>query len=113
PALSAAQQVTLMNTVPSAMTELVRGELIPESVCTVNLAGEALPNTLVQRLYEQASIKRVLNLYGPSEDTTYSTMAEMAPGSKGIPAIGRPITNTEVYLLDQALEPVPLGVAGE
>jgi amino acid adenylation domain-containing protein len=111
--LPAANQVTLINTVPSAMTELVRDGLVPESVRTVNLAGEALQNTLVQRIYEQPTIKRVINLYGPSEDTTYSTMAEMAKGSCGIPTIGRPIANTETYVLDRTLEAVPIEVAGE
>jgi amino acid adenylation domain-containing protein len=111
--LPAANEVKLINTVPSAMTELVRDGLVPESVCTVNLAGEALQNTLVQRIYEQATIKRVINLYGPSEDTTYSTMAEMTKSSSEIPTIGRPIANTETYVLEQTLQPVPIGVAGE
>ena len=73
PSLKAASDVTLINTVPSAIAELLRLEGIPPSVCTVNLAGELLKNSLVQKIYDVKSIKRVYDLYGPSEDTTYST----------------------------------------
>ncbi|MBR8834205.1 MAG: amino acid adenylation domain-containing protein, partial [Stigonema ocellatum SAG 48.90 = DSM 106950] len=111
--------VTLINTVPSAVTELLRNNGIPKEVCTVNLAGEALQNQLVQQLYQQDTIKQVFNLYGPSEDTTYSTFALCVPtkniGSKSSksPSIGRPIGNTKIYILDKQLQPVPVGVEGE
>jgi len=78
----------------------------------VNLAGEPLPGVLVQQLYRQGTVERVYNLYGPSEDTTYSTWARTAPEEE-TPTIGRPIANTQVYLLDRHLNPVPLGVVGE
>jgi amino acid adenylation domain-containing protein len=111
--LPAANQVTLVNTVPSAMAELMRVNGLPASVKTVNLAGEALQNALVQRVYEQANVERVVNLYGPSEDTTYSTWAVMERGSTAAPPIGRPVADTQVYVLDDKLRPVPVGVAGE
>jgi amino acid adenylation domain-containing protein/non-ribosomal peptide synthase protein (TIGR01720 family) len=113
PTLAAADEVTLINTVPSAMTELVRNGALPPSVRVVNLAGEPLKQQLVQQIYEQLGVARVFNLYGPSEDTTYSTFALMKRGSSGAPAIGRPIANTQAYLLDANLEPVPQGVIGE
>lgn len=113
PTLNAAGRVTLINTVPSAMTELVREGQLPESVRVVNLAGEALRNTLVQRIYENNGIKRVVNLYGPSEDTTYSTIAEIVKGSTSAPTIGRPITNTEIHILDSDFQLVVDGVPGE
>ena len=75
--LPAASEVTLVNTVPSAMRELVRLRAIPESVRTVNLAGEPLARSLVDEVYEASAVRRVTNLYGPSEDTTYSTWAEV------------------------------------
>jgi amino acid adenylation domain-containing protein len=105
--------VTLINTVPSAMTELVRMRSIPASVTTINLAGEPLANSLVQAIYEQESVQAVLNLYGPSEDTTYSTYVRLQKGATAEPTIGRPVANTEAYLLDERLEPVPIGVIGE
>ncbi len=113
PTLSTAEQVTLINTVPSAITELVRVNGIPQGVKTVNLAGEPLQNQLVQQIYQQDNIQQVFNLYGPSEDTTYSTFAAIAKGTNTPPPIGRPIANTQVYILNQNLQPVPIGVPGE
>ncbi|MEP6743438.1 MAG: amino acid adenylation domain-containing protein [bacterium] len=107
------EEVTLVNTVPSAMAELVRLRGIPPTVKIINLAGEPLAGSLVQRVYDQESVQEVLNLYGPSEDTTYSTFARLARGVTAEPPIGRPIANTAVYLLDSRLQPVPVGVGGE
>jgi surfactin family lipopeptide synthetase A len=112
PHLPSKRQVTLVNTVPSVLTELLRGNSLPSSVQTVNLAGEPLHNTLVQQLYRQETIQRVYNLYGPTEDTTYSTYVLAEKGERE-PSIGRPISNTQVYILDSHLQPVPIGVAGE
>jgi amino acid adenylation domain-containing protein len=105
--------VTLVNTVPSAMAELARAKALPPSVTTVNLAGEPLKRALVEAVYAHETVARVLNLYGPSEDTTYSTYVVLARGTQQAPTIGRPVANTQVYLLDQALQLVPIGVAGE
>ncbi|MUG96208.1 amino acid adenylation domain-containing protein [Scytonema sp. UIC 10036] len=111
PSLPAAKEVTLINTVPSAIAELLRVDGIPTSVRTVNLAGEPLPKKLVEQLY-QHSVQQVFNLYGPSEDTTYSTWALVKP-EDNVVSIGRPIANTQVYILDRYLKPVPIGVPGE
>ena len=108
-----ASTVTLVNTVPSAMTELVRSGGIPASVRTINLAGEPLLKNLVDEIYAGTNVKEVLNLYGPSEDTTYSTFVRIAPGELSEPTIGRPVANTAAYILDSQLQPVPVGVPGE
>jgi amino acid adenylation domain-containing protein/non-ribosomal peptide synthase protein (TIGR01720 family) len=112
PYLSARHQVTLVNTVPSAAKELLKMNGFPESVKVVNLAGEPLPLTLVQHLY-QYGVQKVYNLYGPSEDTTYSTYAWIKADEKRSPVIGLPITNTQAYVLDAHLQQVPIGVPGE
>ncbi|MDZ8187534.1 MAG: amino acid adenylation domain-containing protein [Nostoc sp. ChiSLP02] len=112
PTLPAAQQVTLINTVPSAIAELLRVQGIPTSVRTVNLAGEPLQNRLVQQLYQLDNIQKVFNLYGPTEDTTYSTFALVKKGDPSV-TIGRPITNTYCLLLDKHMQPVPTGASGE
>ncbi|HSF40408.1 MAG TPA: amino acid adenylation domain-containing protein, partial [Thermoanaerobaculia bacterium] len=114
PELPAAGEVTLVNTVPSAMAELVRAGGVPSSVRAVNLAGEPLRRELVTRLYGLPGLAEVHNLYGPSEDTTYSTGASIPRQEDGRePAIGRPLPGTRVYLLDRSLELVPPGVPGE
>ena len=111
PSLAAKHEVTLINTVPSAMAELLRMNAVPESVSTVNLAGEALPGTLVEQIYSSTSVSKVFNLYGPTEDTTYSTYTLVPRGATV--TIGRPLANTQAYVLDVARSPVPIGVVGE
>jgi amino acid adenylation domain-containing protein len=111
--LPAAEEVRLINTVPSAMAELLRMGRVPASVRTVNLAGEALPRALVQRAYEQKGIAQVLNLYGPSEDTTYSTFEVVRRDEEQAPPIGRPLGGTRGYVLDEYLQLVPPGSRGE
>jgi len=113
PELPAAGEVTLINTVPSAMAELVRVGMVPGSVRAVNLAGEPLRRELVDRVYALPGVEAVRDLYGPSEDTTYSTGAVVPRGDAREPAIGRPLPNSRVYLLDAGGEPVPAGVPGE
>jgi amino acid adenylation domain-containing protein len=113
PELAAAGQVTLINTVPSLMAELVRMKSLPASVRVVNLAGEALRNELVQAVYEQGDVRAVWNLYGPSEDTTYSTYEHVLRGAQEEPGIGRPIGNTQAYVLDEQMQAVPIGVTGQ
>ncbi|HYG61640.1 MAG TPA: amino acid adenylation domain-containing protein, partial [Thermoanaerobaculia bacterium] len=112
PDLPPSTGVRLVNTVPSALAEVLRSGGLPPSVETVNLAGEPLRRDLVQALYG-AGVRRVVNLYGPSEDTTYSTVAEQEPDSQGEPPIGRPVDGTWARVLDSDLRPVPVGVAGE
>ncbi|HVR99225.1 MAG TPA: amino acid adenylation domain-containing protein, partial [Thermoanaerobaculia bacterium] len=116
PELAAADEVTLVNTVPSGLAELVRAGALPDSVRTVNLAGEPLRRELVSRLYESSGVQEVYNLYGPSEDTTYSTGVLVARSEEREPSIGRPLANARVYVLDvlgHGLRPVPPGAAGE
>jgi amino acid adenylation domain-containing protein len=104
--------VTLVNTVPSVMRELLRNGDIPGSVQTVNLAGESLSADLVRDVYANGKVQRLCNLYGPSEDTTYSTYAFIEREAESIP-IGRPLANTWAYVLDEWMHPAPAGLAGE
>ncbi|HEX2270297.1 MAG TPA: amino acid adenylation domain-containing protein, partial [Pyrinomonadaceae bacterium] len=104
--------VTLINSVPSAVKELLRLERVPRTVRTVNLAGEPLSREVVEQLYA-SGVERVYNLYGPSEDTTYSTWALIAAGENSSPEIGRPLSNTQAYVLDGRQQLVPAGVVGE
>ncbi|QBE63372.1 non-ribosomal peptide synthetase/type I polyketide synthase [Pseudoduganella lutea] len=105
--------VTLVNTVPSAAAELAREQCLPPAVRVLNLAGEALPQVLVDGVRALWPQLTVCNLYGPTEDTTYSTWLRLAPGEEGAVTIGRPLPGTRLYLLDEALQPVPAGAQGE
>jgi amino acid adenylation domain-containing protein len=104
-----ADRVTLVNTVPSAMSALLEVSL-PPAVRTVCMAGEFLPAELVDRVYA-AGMERVFDLYGPTETTTYSTCCLRERGAAA--TIGRPICNTRIYLLDDNMRLVPPGALGE
>ncbi|MEH1976431.1 MAG: amino acid adenylation domain-containing protein [Nostoc sp.] len=105
--------MTLVNTVPSAAVELLNMNVIPASVQIINLAGEPLKNRLVQALYQTTSVTGVYNLYGPSEDTTYSTFTKVAKNAQHEPTIGKAIANTRIYILDSYNQPLPPGIPGE
>ncbi len=75
------------------------------------VGGEALPGALVADL-SAATGARIENMYGPTETTIWSTSRRALPGD-GINGIGTPVANTTVYVLDDALAPLPVGVAGE
>jgi amino acid adenylation domain-containing protein/non-ribosomal peptide synthase protein (TIGR01720 family) len=109
----AAHQVTLINTVPSAANELLQLNCLPASAYIVNLAGEPVQKRLVQQLYEHKTIEQVFNLYGPTEDTTYSTSELFKRDVDESPTVGRPVSNTQGYLLDRRGRPLPIGVPGE
>ncbi len=111
PALPARAEVTLINTVPSAIRELLRIKGVPPNVRVVNLAGEPLITPLVNQIYGETDVKKVYDLYGPSETTTYSTFT-LREADKSA-TIGRPLANEQIYLLDKNRQPVPIGVAGE
>ena len=109
--LPQAERVTLVNTVPSAMRELLRQRRLPPSVRVVNLAGEPLTTALVGEIYDKSAVEKVYDLYGPSEDTTYSTYTLRQADRPA--TIGRPIANTQAYVLDGEINQVPIGVPGE
>ncbi len=113
PVLPAAAAVRLVNTVPSALAELVRAGSLPAGVQTVNLAGEPLTRALAEQIHALGTVGRLFNLYGPSEDTTYSTFVRVAAGEGREPSIGRPLPGSRVFLLDRLLRPVPQGAPGE
>ena len=72
--------------------------------------GEALTRALADRLLGDPG--PLWNLYGPTETTIWSTASRVQPGDRP-PAIGRPLANTQAYVLDAGMRPVPVGVVGE
>ena len=104
---------SLINTVPSAIRAILDSDTLPSSTRVVNLAGEVLKKDLVDQIFTRSSVEYVCNLYGPSETTTYSSWIEMSRQTGFVASIGRPIANTQIFILDPALRPVPIGVLGE
>ncbi len=80
-------------------------------VQTMMVGGEALPAALAQQL-KQIVPGQVINMYGPTETTIWSTTHEVTGEETAVP-IGTPIANTQIYILDAQMQPVPVGVAGD
>ncbi|MDE3131792.1 MAG: AMP-binding protein, partial [Acidobacteriota bacterium] len=93
--LQAASEVRFLSGVPSAIAEVVRLGIVPESVTTVALAGETFPQPLVDALYALPHMKRVFEHYGPTECTVYSTGGLRFPNTR--PSLGRPFPNEQIY----------------
>ncbi|MBE9229036.1 non-ribosomal peptide synthase/polyketide synthase, partial [Phormidium sp. LEGE 05292] len=77
--------------------------------------GEAVDPFWVREVLKSGAPQQLLHVYGPTENTTFSSwyLIEDLPQSATTVPIGRPIANTQIYLLDQNLQPVPVGVPGE
>jgi amino acid adenylation domain-containing protein len=106
--------ITHMQCTPSLAGALVLAPASLEAMRRLNmllLGGEALPVSLAKSLREILS-GRLLNMYGPTETTVWSTTHRVTEATGPI-SIGRPIVNTEIYVLDRHLQPVPVGVTGE
>lgn len=103
--------VTLVNTVPSLMATLLRDYALPPTVRTVILAGEPLSAELARQVQDQPEVRRVVNAYGPTEDTIYSTVSDVPSG--GRPSIGRPIPGGRAYVMGAEGRLAPPGVSGE
>jgi len=85
------------------------------SVRQLMFGGEAVDPNWVRVVLEQGPPQRLLHVYGPTETTTFATwhLIEDVPENVQTIPIGRPISNTETYIVDRFLNPVPIGVSGE
>lgn len=118
------QEITLLNLPTSFWKEWAHQvhylkEKLPTSLRTVIIGSEKAATTSLSKWYEIAGSKiRLINAYGPTETTVGSTVfdatnaSDLADTYPSVP-IGKPIANTQVYVLDSNLEPVPVGVPGE
>ncbi len=106
----ATHQATVMQATPATWRMLLSAGWSGKADLTILSSGEALPSDLAETLLRKG--KALWNLYGPTETTVWSTLQRVTSTADGI-TIGRPIHNTQVYLLDESLQPVPIGVAAE
>ncbi|MFN6515779.1 MAG: non-ribosomal peptide synthase/polyketide synthase [Nostoc sp. CreGUA01] len=109
------QQVTTLHFVPSMLQAFIEEQSVKNcsSLKRVICSGEALPLELQERFFAQLDCQ-LHNLYGPTEaaiDVTF-WQCQQKSNLKTVP-IGRPIANTQIYILDSHLQSVPVGVAGE
>ncbi|WP_371501176.1 amino acid adenylation domain-containing protein [Kitasatospora sp. NBC_00374] len=114
PDLPARDEVTLVNTVPSAMGALLRGGRgLPPNVRVVNTAGEPMSRRLADQVYAQPQVQRLYNLYGPTEDTVYSTWWPVGRDQTFEPLLGHFLPGTTGLILDEHRRPVAPGGIGE
>ena len=104
------KHITVMQATPVTWRILLTAGWQGNHSLKIICGGEALPPDLAQKLLPKAA--SLWNIYGPTETTIWSSTCEIEPGEKTI-TIGRPIANTQMYLLDAHLQPVPIGVSGE
>ncbi|WDD36480.1 amino acid adenylation domain-containing protein (plasmid) [Nostoc sp. UHCC 0926] len=96
-------------TLPPAVLAVLPTESLP-ALQTIICAGESCTDDILKRWWN--SQRRFFNAYGPTEATVWSTVAEISTMSEKLP-IGRPIANTQIYILDKHLQPLPIGISGE
>ncbi len=108
------ERVTGADFVPSLLEAFVNEPSAKEctSLRWIEVAGEAFPPALANRVVEVLPGCGVHNLYGPTEASVEVTAYQHVPGADRVP-IGAPVWNTQVYVLDEALRPVAPGVTGE
>lgn len=102
------EHITTITLPPSVLAVVPKADL-PE-LRTLITAGEACTKDLVERW---AHGRQMFNAYGPTETTVCASVYRIDAEEDRNPAIGRPIANFELYILDSNLEPVPVGVPGE
>ncbi len=100
---------TAMQATPSTWQLLLDAGWEGSKEFKVLCGGEALPRELAEQLLTRGTL---WNLYGPTETTIWSAIAKVEAG-EGPVLIGRPIANTQIFILDSHLQPVPVGVHGE
>ncbi|MEH2311071.1 MAG: amino acid adenylation domain-containing protein [Nostoc sp.] len=113
--LIAQEKITTLHFVPSMLQVFLEETGLDKcgSIKRVICSGEALSFDLQQRCFERLNAE-LHNLYGPTEAAIDVTFWACQPNSnEKIVPIGRPIANTQIYILDKHLQPVPIGVSGE
>ena len=107
------KDINIIQTTPSRMQLLLMDESWNEyfsNVTDIILGGEAFPLTLLEKL-RKISHARIINGYGPTEATVYSTFKDVTDVNKI--TIGKPVANTKAYILDKRHNLVPINITGE
>ena len=102
-------RTTVMQATPATWQLLLGADWTGKSDLRILCGGEALPRELADKLLPLCA--ELWNMYGPTETTIWSTVDRVQPS--GPILVGRPIANTQVYIVDDALRPLPAGVPGE
>ncbi|KYC42721.1 non-ribosomal peptide synthetase [Scytonema hofmannii PCC 7110] len=110
------QSISVLFLTPALFNQLA--SIVPQAFKDLRhllIGGDALDPKSVKAVLRNRPPQRLLNAYGPTESTTFSCwylVQDVAEGATNLP-IGRPISNTQIYILDSKLQPVPIGTPGE
>jgi thioesterase domain-containing protein/acyl carrier protein len=104
--------VTVIGTVPAALSPLLDAMAIPASAKTIVTGGEVLTDELAARVLALPHRPRLVNIYGPTETTVLCCASEVGPGDSP-PALGHAIDGSVVLVMDRSGQPLPAGVPGE
>jgi amino acid adenylation domain-containing protein len=102
---------TLLQATPATFRLLLDAGWEGDTNLVILCGGEAFPRPLADALVPRA--KAVWNMFGPTETTIWSTVQRVSAGGAASVPIGKPIANTQLYVVDRGLRPVPIGVPGE
>lgn len=105
--------IDVLQTTPTKMKSLIvdKSQLVYlENIKTIILGGEALDKALVEKLQSITGAK-IYNIYGPTEATVWITNANIVDAADI--TIGKPVANTQIYIVDKYMKPTPIGVTGE
>ncbi|MCC5669145.1 amino acid adenylation domain-containing protein [Nostoc sp. CHAB 5784] len=102
--------ITIMQATPATWQLLLEAGWHGNKHLKILCGGEALPRKLAKQLQQRCAT--LWNVYGPTETTIWSATYKVV-SEDGQVLIGRPMANTEFYVLDSQLQPVPVGVPGE
>ncbi|HEU5383401.1 MAG TPA: amino acid adenylation domain-containing protein [Ktedonobacteraceae bacterium] len=109
-AMVGASGCTILQMTPTAWRMLVETGWQGDQKLRILCGGEALSQDLARVLLARG--KYLVNLYGPTETTIWSALHEVKHDDDLVP-LGRPLANTQIYILDTAMQPVAIGVPGE
>ena len=101
--------ITVMQATPATWRLLIEAGWQGDKKLKILCGGEAMPRDLAEQLLERSG--SLWNMYGPTETTIWSAVFPVVSGEGSVP-VGRPISNTQIYILDERMHPVPVGVPG-
>jgi amino acid adenylation domain-containing protein len=101
---------TVMQATPATWRMLLEAGWEGDARLKMLIGGEAVSQKLASQLLQRSA--SLWNVYGPTETTIWSTLSKLEVGNSTV-CIGKPIGNTDIFILDKVLQPVPIGVPGE
>jgi amino acid adenylation domain-containing protein len=107
--------ISALHSTPSGIETILENRDLPKNIKVVVIGGDKASDVLINKLNSYCSLPKILHTYGPTEITIYCTAILWQKNSNNFKkiSIGKPIANTQVYILNQDLQLLPIGIVGE